>query len=1425
MPPTGAQANEFAFDFVTDLSPSVIPSLPTTMSPATSLLLAGPLTESLQLDSGTAFSVQGYNWGVSQQAAVSGTVVEPGDFSVYLPSSKADGSLLLDGADGGTHATASLTVVANGFRIQWVLTNVIVSSFAASLDAGGGTDRLTLHFDTIQESVTPTNGTGAPDGTPVTGAWDFKIKQQPQQSLTPPKGTLPAPLVFPAGQVSASLQTDGLGTIAINSFSWGESLPIGPTGVGIAQPSDVVISLTAGAEAPLLLLDTADGEVVPQVVVTGQDNGQSIQWTLGNVTISSFTESYSTGGGSESVHFHYASISESVTVVTTKGATQTNPSGQNVEGASIVVNLTLPNTNPTLPAVNVNVPVDSFFWTESASGQGPATASDVTLTLQASPEVQMMLSAAVGQTLGQVVLTAQLNGEMVQFVLNSVSRSSFESGLGVGGIGDSYSLHFDSIQQSVTPVDDNGTATGKAVVAGWDFTTGQATPPRVIADTITTVTSTGLSQTFSSVPQIITLSASVGTAGTAVNEGTVASTILDAANNVVATLLGNPVADGIASANFDPAQPLPAGSYRIQAAYAPLPAYSNLAASSDTSDGTLTITPDSTTITVSTSVFLATQTTLYTQPATFTAAVLPAIASLGGEVDEGTVTFTILDAKNDPIVTLSGNSVIGGTASAVYDLAGLALGAYTVQATYVPGNNPDFTASASSNFCGFDVIAYPILNLLQTSSSTTVTSTNLTKTFPVAGQSVTLSAAVTNSGSGPVSEGTVTFTLLDADNNTVATLAGNPVTAGNASVVYILPGLAAGSYSIHAAYVPAASNPNFTSSADSSDGTLTVVPARTTTTVASTGLTSLYATADQTVTLDALVRSPGVSVNDGTVTFTFQDAHNNVVGSSVTSSSVSNGEASVTFTLPGNTPAGTYFIHASYTPAANDANFVASSDSGPGTLRVLADTTVLAIGTPSALTAFASASQTVHLSATVAPGNSTAGGTVNEGTVTFTVLDAHNQPLGSSVTSGTVANGTVSAVFTLPAHMTAGSYVIHATYNPAASAPNFLPGGDLLGDTVLRVLPGTSTAITSTGLSKTFSTTSDIVTLRASVLPGKGATTSVVKKGTVTFTIVDAGNHTVAILPGNAVVGGAASAHYDLAGLSAGNYHVHAAYVPTLTNSNFTASSDGKDATLVISRAPTRTTLTTTGLHRSYSTGSDVVAFSASVKPGSSASGSVNEGTVTFTVQDVHNRVIATLAGNAVSGGVASVRYDLAGLPVGKYHLHAVYVPRASNPDFTASTDLTGVFAITAAQVGTFQLVSTEVTPGLMSGRFVVRACFVSRMWGRFGTRPGKWRGANRPHEFLKRFPKLFRAEYQDHKRSRLRRPAALLVFRRGQEHPVRLRIQSHRFGPGLRLHVGHDVVFAHFLFDNAQRAIAVGAEGQSGAGVECRGVGALADG
>jgi RHS repeat-associated protein len=168
----------------------------------------------------------------------------------------------------------------------------------------------------------------------------------------------------------------------------------------------------------------------------------------------------------------------------------------------------------------------------------------------------------------------------------------------------------------------------------------------------------------------------------------------------------------------------------------------------------------------------------------------------------------------------------------------------------------------------------------------------------------------------------------------------------------------------------------------------------------------------RTVILSATVTSTAGTVDGGSVDFT-------VAGiGSVDGVLVSDGVAATTFTVPGGTPADGYSVSADYSGAGSFAG-----SSGSNTLTVAPASTSMTVANSSVT--YSGSAQSVTLSATVI----SAAGPVNEGTVTFTVLDESNHEVGSPVTSGTVASGAASASFSVPAGQAVGAYTIRAVYN------------------------------------------------------------------------------------------------------------------------------------------------------------------------------------------------------------------------------------------------------------------------------------------------------------------------------------------------------------------------------------------------------------
>ena len=139
-------------------------------------------------------------------------------------------------------------------------------------------------------------------------------------------------------------------------------------------------------------------------------------------------------------------------------------------------------------------------------------------------------------------------------------------------------------------------------------------------------------------------------------------------------------------------------------------------------------------------------------------------------------------------------------------------------------------------------------------------------------------------------------------------------------------------------------------------------------------------------------------------------------------------------------PPGVYGSSASGAANSDDTHFTGSGTVtvGPAATRTTL-TSMPAIGTRGS---------SVTLTASVVA-QSPSLATVNEGTVTFTVTNGLGATL-TSVTSGTVTAGAASANLLLTnASLSAGIYGLRATYNPAATPPNFAPSVSALAGVLI----------------------------------------------------------------------------------------------------------------------------------------------------------------------------------------------------------------------------------------------------------------------------------------------------------------------------------------------------------------------------------------
>jgi len=303
------------------------------------------------------------------------------------------------------------------------------------------------------------------------------------------------------------------------------------------------------------------------------------------------------------------------------------------------------------------------------------------------------------------------------------------------------------------------------------------------------------------------------------------------------------------------------------------------------------------------------------------------VTASGNTVNSGVLTIPRFVA----VITPSGTtyrtvpvSVVFSGSPATFTLSlpgGLTVGTYTLPVSYSDPSDVFAPSSDSSH------------TLTVGHAATTTTVSNASVTYSATAQNVTLSATVT-SLAGTVNAGTVTFTVLQGSTPIGTAITSGTVSDGTSSGSYTLPaGTAAGTYTIQAVYNGTATF------ATSTDSTHTLIVNTAATTTAASNATATYSANTQSVTLAATVTSPSGPVNSGTVTFTVLQG-STPIGIPVTSATVSNGSANVSYALPAGTAVETYAIQAVY---SGTASLLTSSDS-THTLTIRKATATVTLG-------------------------------------------------------------------------------------------------------------------------------------------------------------------------------------------------------------------------------------------------------------------------------------------------------------------------------------------------------------------------------------------------------------------------------------------------------------------------------------------------
>jgi len=713
----------------------------------------------------------------------------------------------------------------------------------------------------------------------------------------------------------------------------------------------------------------------------------------------------------------------------------------------------------------------------------------------------------------------------------------------------------------------------------------------VVTSASTTTKPTLAAATLSANSQVVTLTGNVTSAGGPVTGGTFTFTV-----GSFGTVTSGTIANGTANASFTLPANTPLQSIVITTAFSGV---TDFAASSNNAGSLVVGNSTTTSPTSATTTFSSSS-----QSVTLTGHV-----SGSTTVDAGTFTFTVGN-----LGSVTSGTVSGGAASASFTVpAGTNVQSLTITTNYNGGTDGTNFFGPSSDATG---------SLSVTKVGTTTQPTTAVVTTSGTSQVVSLTGNVTSSG-GPVTGGTLTFTVAG-----FSPVVSGTVANGTASANFTVPaGTSVESLVITTAY---SGSTDFSGSSDNT-GSLVIGAA---TVTSPTTATTAFSSSSQSVTLTGNVTSGAGTVDVGTFTFT-------VAGfGSVTSGTVTGGTASASFTVPAGTNPESLTITTVYSGGddGSGGRFGPSSDA-TGSLSITKVNTTAQPTT--AIVTTNSALQVVTLTGNV----TSSGGSVNGGTITFTVAGF------SPVVSGTVTNGTATANFTVPAGTAVKSLAITTAYS---GSTDFASSSDSTGSLIVGAAsvtaPTTATAI--------FSSSSQNVTLTGHVT----STAGTVDTGTFTFTVAGLGSVT-----SSTVTGGTANASFTVpAGTNPASLKITTAYSGGNDGSGglFGPSSDATGS-LSITKAATSTS-PTTATASANDASSQLLTLTGNV---SSGAGTVNGGTISFTVGN-----LGTVTSGTVAGGTANANFTLpANTTAQSFTITTAY---NSGTDFAGSSDNTGSLTV-----------------------------------------------------------------------------------------------------------------------------------------------------
>jgi hypothetical protein len=729
---------------------------------------------------GTAFNDDGGSVDVKQGTLelAGGGVSTGGSFTI-----ESGATLEMDGGPEDPYTFDAATTLSSAGSFTLGGSGLVIFAGTSTL-TGPTSDGGELQFDGSQPSSTVSD-TYSLSGTGTVGPITSDAGQ-----ISPGDGATEPGILTADGNVS--LSGNATLNIALNGTTAGTGYDqLNATG-SVSLGEYTTLNVTLG-------FTPAVGETFTIIKSTAPITGTFVNLHGTSVTIDGvpFTISYTADGGDEVV---LTSAGATTTSTTTTLSSSANPStiGQSVTFTAAVAAA----SGTATPTGTVTFTIDGQAQTpvdlSVVGGVDQATFSTTTLTIglhtisAAYSGDSSFSSSTVSTPLSQTVdapttttLSSSANpstlGESVTFTATVAGPS------GAGTPSGSVSFEEGSTTLESVALDATGQATfttstlaqgSDAITAVFaatgNFLASSSAPLTQVVNPVplqATATQIASSANPSTVGQSVTFTAIVaatGGAGTPI--GTVTFTI-DGQAQAPSALS---VVAGVDEAVFTTAS-LAVGAHTIGAAY-----------SGDSTFAPSKATP-SLTQTINAPALLATSTQVTSsanptvgQSVTFTAVVMPTAGTTA--IPTGTVIFTIDNQAQTPVLL----SVVNGVDQASFSIATLSAGPHTISAAY-SGDATFAGSSPTSPLTGTVEAA-----VLEPSATTVLSSADPS----TAGQSVVFTATVASTTGSGTPTGTVTFTIDGK--------AGSPVNLTEASgkdqATFTMPDLAAGSYTITAAY-------------------------------------------------------------------------------------------------------------------------------------------------------------------------------------------------------------------------------------------------------------------------------------------------------------------------------------------------------------------------------------------------------------------------------------------------------------------------------------------------------------------------------------------------------------------------------------------------------------------------------------------------